>query len=77
VEALAIQFTEQKNLKMAITYREKLASIDPWNGKNYLQLMFLYKSSGDIENATLAKDRILSFAPETNEAKIALEEFAK
>jgi len=77
VEALAIQFTEQKNLKMAITYREKLASIDPWNGKNYLQLMFLYKSSGDIENATLAKNRILSFAPETNEAKIALEEFAK
>jgi hypothetical protein len=39
--------------------------------------MFLYKSSGDIENATLAKNRILSFAPETNEAKIALEEFAK
>jgi len=77
LEALAIQFTEQNNLKMAITYREKLASIDPQNGKNYLQLMFLYKSSGDIENATVAKNRILSFAPETNEAKIALEEFAK
>jgi O-antigen ligase len=77
VEALAIQFTEQNNFNMAITYREKLALIDPWNGKNYLQLMLLYKSIGDLENATIVKNRILSFAPETNEAKVALEEFAK
>lgn len=61
----------------ALNVRNKIVKLDPWNAKNYLKLMVLYKAVGDIPNAEKMKDKILSFAPSTLEAKIALEEFAK
>ena len=60
-----------------IEVRNKIARIDPWNAKNFLQLMILYKNSGDLVSAEKIRDKILTFAGGTNEAKIALEEFAK
>jgi hypothetical protein len=39
--------------------------------------MILYKAAGDVTNAQLMLDKILSFAPDTNEAKSAIEEFSK
>ena len=57
--------------------RKSIEKLDPWNAKNYLQLMILYNTVGDVTNAQLTLDKILSFAPDTNEAKSAIEEFSK
>jgi O-antigen ligase len=75
IEATAVFSSEINDSTSAINARKKIATLDPWNAKNYLQLMLLYKSTGDITNAISMKERILSFAPETNEAKTALAEF--
>ena len=56
-----------------ISLREQIVKIDPWNAENYLQLLILYKNSGDLLNANAMKDKILSFAPDTEIAKKALE----
>lgn len=77
LEALAIFSTQLNDGLSAIEAREQITSLDPWNAKNYLQLLLLYKATGDTENALLMKEKILSFAPQTNEAKIALEEMTK
>jgi tetratricopeptide (TPR) repeat protein len=77
LEALAIFSTQLNDSKSAIEARKQITSLDPWNAKNYLQLLLLYKATGDTENALLMKEKILSFAPQTNEAKIALEEMTK
>jgi tetratricopeptide (TPR) repeat protein len=77
LDAVALLSKEIKDPTTEIQARKSISKLDPWNGKNYLQLMILYKASGDITNAKLMLDKILSFAPDTNEAKSALEEFSK
>jgi hypothetical protein len=74
LEAVAILSTELNDSTSAIESRKKIIDIDPWNAKNYLQLMLLYKAIGDTQNAVLMKEKIMSFAAQTNEAKIASEE---
>jgi len=64
-------------LEEAIEARNKLSLLDPWNADNYLQLLYMYKSSGDLINAQLMRDKILSFAPGTAQAKSAIEELLK
>ena len=61
------------NLANVISTRKQIALVDPWNAENYLQLLKLYKSTGDIENANAMKVKILSFAAKTDIAKSALE----
>jgi|694.fasta_scaffold113602_2 O-antigen ligase len=74
LDAVAILSTELNDSTSAIESRKKIIDIDPWNAKNYLQLMLLYKAIGDTQNAVLMKEKIMSFAAQTNEAKIASEE---
>lgn len=77
LDAVALLSREIKDPTAEIEARKSIEKLDPWNGKNYLQLMILYKSAGDTTNAQLMLDKILSFAPDTNEAKSAIEEFSK
>jgi len=77
LDAVALLSRELNDPTVEIQARKSISKLDPWNGKNYLQLMILYKASGDITNAKLMLDKILSFAPNTNEAKSAIEEFSK
>jgi hypothetical protein len=77
LDAVALLSREIKDPVAEIQARKSIQKLDPWNGKNYLQLMILYKSAGDVTNAQLMLDKILSFAPDTIEAKTAIEEFSK
>lgn len=77
IESLAIMYGILNEPQKTIYWREKFAKLDPWNGENYLQLLRLYKSSGDSESAQRMYNIILSFAPSSNEAKSALEELKK
>jgi O-antigen ligase len=77
VESLATMYGILNEPQNVIYWREKLAKLDPWNGENYLQLLRLYKSSGDSESAQRMYNTIISFAPISNEAKSALEELSK
>ena len=62
-----------KNIPGIILTRNKIAEGDPWNADNYLQLLKLYMINNDLVNATAMKNKILSFAPNTEVAKTALE----
>ena len=65
--------TARKNITGIISAREQISAVDPWNADNYLELLKLYKNNDDINNATLMKNKILSFASGTEIAKTALE----
>jgi tetratricopeptide (TPR) repeat protein len=56
---------------VAISYREKISKLDPWNAKNYLELGRKYKSVGDLVKMNEMRVKINSFAPDTEEAKQA------
>ena len=62
-----------KNIPNLISIRNEIAKGDPWNADNYLKLLVLYKNSGDLVNATAMKNKILSFAGNTDIAKTASE----
>jgi tetratricopeptide (TPR) repeat protein len=64
------------NKSQALIYFEKISSLDPWNARNYLTLGLLYKDSGDFKKMTEMKDKILSFAAETEVGKSAVIELA-
>jgi O-antigen ligase len=55
----------------AVNYRLTMAELDPWNAKNYLGLGKIYKILGDSEKSRDMLEKILSFAPDTEEAKQA------
>jgi len=63
----------RKNIPNAISIRNEISKYDPWNADNYLKLLVLYKDSGDLVNASAMKDKILSFASNTEIAKSASE----
>lgn len=63
----------RNNIPEVISIRRKIVQVDPWNAENYFQLLILYKNSGDLLNANAMKDKILSFAPNTEIANKALE----
>jgi O-antigen ligase len=48
-----------------IEIRKKIATIDPWNAKNYFNLMVIYQDTGDLSSALAIKSKILSFASQT------------
>jgi hypothetical protein len=63
----------KNNIENVISLRKRITALDPWNADNYLQLLKLYKASGDLVNAVVMKNKILSFATGTDIAKTASE----
>lgn len=65
---------ESKNdISKLIEVRQRIAAVDPWNAENYLQLLKLYKSTGDTIAMEAMKVKISSFAAGTDIAKTAAE----
>ena len=62
LNALAI-LNENLNKKSdALTYRIKMAELDPWNAVNYLAIGNIYKEQGNLVESTAMLNKILSFA---------------
>ena len=73
LQSLAYFEELRKNTTNAINVRNEISKVDPWNADNYLKLLLLYRNSGDLVNATAMKNKILSFAPNTDLANTASE----
>ena len=58
----------------AINLRIKITSFDPYNAKNYLQLLKLYKQVGDLQNAIKMREKIITLAPNSETANLAKSE---
>jgi len=69
--ALAQALEYQSRNKESIVVREKITTVDPHNVKNYLQLGRLYKLSGDLYRADQMRQKLISLAPNTEQAKAA------
>ena len=77
LDALAslAEFNQQLgNLDEVNKYRLQIAEYDPFNAANYLQLGRNYKSIGDVAKMNEMRSKIISFAPNTEEAKQAISE---
>jgi len=61
------------NIAGAISIRERIVAVDPWNFANYLELMRLYKANNDSMKAKIIQEKILKFVPETEIAETAKE----
>jgi O-antigen ligase len=71
----ALTYEQLSNLPEAISYREKIVLLDPWNAKNYLALGKYYKEQGDLAKSKKMLEKILSFASTNqiaDQAKIEL-----
>ena len=68
---LALLSELQSNYLDAIKYRNLIAQFDPWNAKNYVQLLYDYSTLGDKQAASKILERIEYFASNTDEAKKA------
>ena len=76
INALALTSEQLNQIPEAITYREKMAKLDPWNAVNYLALGINYKIQGDLSKSKQMLDKILSFAPNNAIAEQAKTELA-
>jgi tetratricopeptide (TPR) repeat protein len=56
----------------AIEFRQQIEKYDPWNAKNKLQLGVDYKNIGNFSSMVEYKEKILKFAPNSEEAKTAI-----
>jgi hypothetical protein len=66
------EFNQQMNkLNESNSFRLQIAKYDPWNAANYLQLGRNYKALGDLTNMNAMREKINSFAPNTQEASQA------
>lgn len=65
---LASTYEQTNEISEAITYREKISNLDPWNAVNYLLLGIDYKKQGDLIKSKAMLSKILSFAPNTEVA---------
>ena len=61
-----------KDYKKAIEFRLRIEKYDPWNAKNKLQLGVDYKNIGNFSSMIEYKEKILKFAPNSEEAKTAI-----
>jgi O-antigen ligase len=70
---LELSTIEEKNgnLDLAIVFREQLSILDPWNAKNYLKLVQLYKADGRYSKAVEINNKIQSFAANTEISKLS------
>ncbi len=69
------EFNQQLgNLEEVNKYRSQIAIYDQFNAANYLQLGRNYKALGNLTKMNEMRIKILSFAPNTEEAKQAISE---
>jgi O-antigen ligase len=71
---LAVYNNQLGNYTKAITFREKIAKLDPWNTENYLKLGRYYKSIGEINSTVKILSKINSFDKSSNSAVTANKE---
>jgi tetratricopeptide (TPR) repeat protein len=74
-ELLAAYYYEIGKTNLAIEQRVRIISLDPWGANNYYLLGLLYLDSGDLEKAGKMREKVLSFAANTeigNRAKTEL-----
>ena len=67
----------EKSFDQAIKLRKQIVKYDPWNASNYLDLGRNYKSIEDWANMESMRLKVISFAPQSNEAKLASVELLK
>ena len=75
LNGLALLNEDLKKDSEALTYRLKIVELDPWNAVNYLAMGKIYKSQGNLADARLMLEKIMSFAagdPISTQAKIDL-----
>ena len=70
---LELSAIEEKNgnLDVAINLRERLSVLDPWNARNYLKLVQLYKAGGLYSKAAEINNKIQTFAANTEIGKLS------
>jgi len=76
LRALIFFESENQNVENLIALRNSVSKYDPWNAQNYLELCKLYKFSGDLVKAKEVQEKIISFAPNSDQAKDAIKELA-
>lgn len=69
--ALAQALEFRNRISESILVRERVTIVDPHNVKNYLQLGRLYKAEGDPNLANQMRLKLISIAPNTDQAKAA------
>jgi tetratricopeptide (TPR) repeat protein len=75
LNGLAILFSLNNEKTQEIETRKKIAEYDPWNAKNYFNLMVIYQDTEDIQSALEIKAKILSFASNTEIGRLTEERF--
>ena len=75
-QLLAQIYEYQKNWILAIGVRKHIASMDPFNQVNLLQLGEDEKNNGNTIEAYKIIDKISSFAPNSSEASQAIKDFS-
>ena len=73
LQGLIVMETSENNLEKVVQARIQISKYDQWNAENYLELIKLYKLSGDLEKANEVKNIIMSFASNTEVAEAAIE----
>ena len=73
LESKAIILEKFNETSKAMETRIQISMYDQWNCENYLKLMKLYISSGDLINAKIIETRITSIAPNTEISRKATE----
>ena len=76
LRALIFFESENQNVENLIALRNSVSKYDPWNAQNYLELCKLYKFSGDLVKAKEVQEKIIAFAPNSDQAKDAIKELA-
>ena len=59
---LASYYENAGQVTDAVTIREKIIKLDPWNASNYLQMAFNHKFLGNKAQQQIYLDKVLSFA---------------
>jgi O-antigen ligase len=73
---LATTYEQANNLSGAISYREKMQELDPWNAANYLALGKDYMVQGNLVKSKEMLNKILSFASDNPIAEQAKKDLA-
>jgi tetratricopeptide (TPR) repeat protein len=62
---------QRKDIDLAIQLRLAITQRDPWNAMNYIELGQLYSAIGDKNEAKIMFQKVLDFAPDTEQAKLS------
>lgn len=61
---------------VAISTRQQIAKLDPWNLRNLYLLGEIYASQGELSNSRKLFSQIITLGPDTEEAKLAKNKLA-